>query len=793
MSTPDHSDRLAQLEARLLRIEQRLGLAPLPASPPPVATPVAPTVAPPAPNAPPTAPASTPPPIPVASGARSPDALPPPMPLGWQPPMPAPRPIRPIPRAPAANATPAFDFERLLGGRWYAVAGAIILVIGIGLGFKWAYDNGYLRISPAWRCISGVLLGFALILGGEFLRKRINAWAAFGAYAAGLGTVFTSVYVAYRLFNLLHPSIAFAALAGVAALGVAVAWRSRLAAVGAVSLIAGYVVPLLFADVEGHPLVLPCYLLTLMTIGLVLAGWLGGTFVFLRTLAWFGTVILGSVWALRQQAPSAWYALGFVAATYAAFQGELVWSALRRGLISSPPPLPASFSSAAVRWSAWRPLTSSVSTTVWSVALASVVLRTLSQPQWMAPAAAMVLSAMAGHMLAGNLTILREVPATDSQRLGASHLIQAMGLLLVAVALGLQGNIEVVCWLVLGVGAAATGLWLRARAFSVYALVAMIIATARLATYDAWQPALRINPALIVGLEISTWTLLMAIGAVAWGATSALIGALNRVQERASLFWVIICHASMTVGCILLLAGLLSSKVDAVSLFFAWLLLTAGLLAAARSHTPLVAGSLAAMVLSLVAWLVAFPAWDWPDRPGTPLAYLGLWGGLAWAAAVLAARWWLARPLGPARLALLLAAFIMAFTCTSLETSRVATNLASDPAVRGAALSIWWGILGFAAIVVGFTKRVTAARNVGLALLGVASLKAVILDLASVPAIWRVASFIGLGLLLIAVTVVYQRFAAVLDARNAPPAPPTDAPPPSDDAPDTDPPPGDPS
>ncbi|MCE7973584.1 MAG: DUF2339 domain-containing protein [Leptolyngbya sp. PLA1] len=690
--------------------------------------------------------------------------------------MPAPRPIRPV----RAKAESGFDLERLLGGRWYAVAGAIILVIGIGLGFKWAYDNGYLRISPAWRCISGVLLGLALILGGEFLRKRINAWAAFGAYAAGLGTVFTSVYVAYRLFNLLHPGIAFAALACVAALGVGVAWRSRLAAVGAVSLVAGYIVPLLFADVDGHPAVLPCYLLTLMAIGLVLAGWLGGTFVFLRTLAWFGTVILGSVWALRQNAPTAWYSLGFVAATYAAFQGELVWSALRRGLISTPPPLPASFSSAAVRWSAWRPLTSSVSTTVWSVALASVVLRTLSYPEWMAPAAAMVLSAMAGHMLAGNLTILRDVPETDSQRLGASHLVQAMGLLLVAVALGLQGNIEVVCWLVLGVGAAATGLWLRARAFCVYALVAMIIATARLATYDAWQPALRANPALIVGLEISTWTLLMFLGAAAWGATSALIGALNRAQQRVGAFWVFVSHACMTLGCVLLLMGLLSREVDVTSLFFAWLLLTSGLIAAARSHTPLVAGALAALLLTLVAWLVAFPAWEWPDRPGAPLAYPGLWGGLAWAAVSIAARSWLALALGHGRLALLLSALVMGFTSTSLETSRVATNLASDPAVRGAALSIWWGLLGFGAIVFGFSKRITSARNVGLALLGVASLKAVILDLASVPAIWRVASFIGLGLLLIAVTVVYQRFAAVLDARNAPPAPPE---PPNPDTP----------
>ncbi|MEI2736219.1 MAG: hypothetical protein V9G24_16460 [Rhodoblastus sp.] len=303
--------------------------------------------------------------------------------------------------------------SHLLGGRWYAVAGAIILVIGIGLGFKWAYDNGYLRISPAWHCISGVLLGLALILGGEFLRKRINAWAAFGALRRRPRH---GLHLRLRRLPALQPAPPQPRLrrprlrGGFGRRGrVAVPpFRRRRRSL----FFAGYIVPLLFADIDGHPAVLPCYLLMLMAIGLVLAGWLGGTFVFLRTLAWFGTVILGSVWALRQNAPTAWYSLGFVAATYGSFQGELVWSALRRGLISSRAPAPGLV--LVGRGPLVRVAPADVERLhhglVGRARPRSCCARSRSRSGW-PPPPPWSSAPLAGHMLAGNLTILREVCA----------------------------------------------------------------------------------------------------------------------------------------------------------------------------------------------------------------------------------------------------------------------------------------------------------------------------------------------------------------------------------------------
>ena len=87
---------------------------------------------------------------------------------------------------------------------------------------------------------------------------------------------------------------------------------------------------------------------------------------------------------------------------------------------------------------------------------------------------------------------------------------------------------------------------------------------------------------------------------------------------------------------------------------------------------------------------------------------------------------------------------------------------ADDDTIRGAALSIWWGLWGVALVVIGFWRRVGPVRYVGLALLSVAAVKAVVLDLAGVSQVWRVVSFIGLGGLLLGVAVLYGRVSASL-------------------------------
>jgi len=73
------------------------------------------------------------------------------------------------------------------------------------------------------------------------------------------------------------------------------------------------------------------------------------------------------------------------------------------------------------------------------------------------------------------------------------------------------------------------------------------------------------------------------------------------------------------------------------------------------------------------------------------------------------------------------------------------------------ALSGFWGTLGLAAIVVGLMRRRRALRLGGLGVLTLAVAKVFVVDLANLESIWRVASFLAVGLLLLAGAFAYQR------------------------------------
>lgn len=84
-------------------------------------------------------------------------------------------------------------------------------------------------------------------------------------------------------------------------------------------------------------------------------------------------------------------------------------------------------------------------------------------------------------------------------------------------------------------------------------------------------------------------------------------------------------------------------------------------------------------------------------------------------------------------------------------------SLASLQKQAQVALSIAWALLGGAAFVVGLVRRMAALRIGGLALLGIATIKVFLFDLASLDATYKVPSLIGLGILLLASSYIYQR------------------------------------
>jgi uncharacterized membrane protein len=167
-----------------------------------------------------------------------------------------------------------------------------------------------------------------------------------------------------------------------------------------------------------------------------------------------------------------------------------------------------------------------------------------------------------------------------------------------------------------------------------------------------------------------------------------------------------------------------------------------------------------------VGLIVANPAFvsDWDAGPGM------LINGLlpAYAIPAVAAAFALRMPglAGPPRRALLAYALVAAFAYVTLAVRHVFApyDMAlSDTPVSDAELWAWSGAwLGFGLVLmgIGIATAMKVLRLTALAIVALAGAKVFLFDMAGLAGLWRVLSFLGLGLTLIGLGAVYRRFVA---------------------------------
>jgi len=101
---------------------------------------------------------------------------------------------------------------------------------------------------------------------------------------------------------------------------------------------------------------------------------------------------------------------------------------------------------------------------------------------------------------------------------------------------------------------------------------------------------------------------------------------------------------------------------------------------------------------------------------------------------------------------------LMALIITSLEMMRITEWIVpDDTAARSAALSIWWSLFALATIALGIAKNRRAVRWTGLILIAVAAGKVLLIDLATLTALWRIVGSAAVGLILLAAGIAYAR------------------------------------
>jgi len=101
------------------------------------------------------------------------------------------------------------------------------------------------------------------------------------------------------------------------------------------------------------------------------------------------------------------------------------------------------------------------------------------------------------------------------------------------------------------------------------------------------------------------------------------------------------------------------------------------------------------------------------------------------------------------------------FVLLSRETYLYFINTVADPAkakqAAQAGLSVVWGVYAIGLLALGFWRNIRPYRLCALALFGITALKLVIVDMARVKDVYRIISFMALGLLMIGASYLYHR------------------------------------
>jgi uncharacterized membrane protein len=100
---------------------------------------------------------------------------------------------------------------------------------------------------------------------------------------------------------------------------------------------------------------------------------------------------------------------------------------------------------------------------------------------------------------------------------------------------------------------------------------------------------------------------------------------------------------------------------------------------------------------------------------------------------------------------------VVLLVATSIEASRAGRLYVEDETARQALLSIWWALYGVAGLVFGSIQLMRTVRLCCLILIGLAALKVVVYDLTNVSPLWRIASSLALGMLMLLIGVAYAR------------------------------------
>ena len=652
------------------------------------------------------------------------------------------------------------DWENLLGRNWFAIVGAVALAIGVGFFLKLAIDNDWIGEIDRILVASGA--GLALIGAGWYFQGKYPLWAK-PVTGAGITILYLTIYAAFSLYDLIGVVPALLLLSVIVVFGVVVALRLESLMIALLGIVGAFLAPILLGAVIGPDLVeadLPDEHWLLLYILLVGAGVLAvSTF---RNWQWLvGVGMLGSyavmaLWAegfpdrnlvLAQLALSG-VLLEFIGATTLF---HVIW---RRA--SSPIDLGLMTLNAAVFF------------------LLTVVEMGEQYEDWFG------LIAFGMSLLYGLVALAAFWRTKTLENVSLFALSISVVFLTIALPLQLTGNWIAVAWATEGAVVAALGLYLKNEIIRAFALGILATAVIRLLVFDTQVELDGFTPVFNERFP----TFVVSIGAF---YAAAFMFWRKRTELRE---WEAGVYQSLIVAANFITLWLVSAEAIAyfdsrdaavdtankninMTLTALWALYAAGLMVVALAQRSLALrwGSLALLSAAVAKLLLVDTFVLETDYSAFRLVInFGFLTFVFVLASVLFAAYayWKQREQLEERErfiypALLILGNVVALWVFSAETVRFFDARAFNEGVdtysqMQLTLTILWAIYAVGLVGVGISRRSARLRQGGIGLLAILVVKLFAHDAFLLERGYRVAAFVTLGGLLLAVGLTYQRY-----------------------------------
>lgn len=164
---------------------------------------------------------------------------------------------KPKPAESKTPPKPVFNLEKYIGESLISKIGMVILVIGAAIGVKYSIENDL--ISPTVRIILGYLLGVFLLFTGTRLKPKYETFSAI-LVSGAMAIMYFMTYAAYVFYGMLPQLVTFLLMVLFTVATVVSALRYDKQIIAHLGLVGAYVVPFLLDEGDGQPVVLFSYI-----------------------------------------------------------------------------------------------------------------------------------------------------------------------------------------------------------------------------------------------------------------------------------------------------------------------------------------------------------------------------------------------------------------------------------------------------------------------------------------------------------------------------------------------------